>query len=66
MCTCCMGGGSVSIRGRTVKVASAKPPPGPVLGLSATTTLYSATGLSGSAHHITMVSSWQPLTIDNG
>ena len=65
MCACYMGG-FVSMRGRTVKVASAKPPPGPVLGLSATTTLYSATGLSGSAHHITMVSSWQPLIFGNG
>ena len=45
--------------GRMYNVESAKPPPGPVLGLSATATLYSTTGLFWSAHHITMVSSWQ-------
>ena len=41
--------------GRMCNVESAKPPPGPVLGLSATATLYSTTGLFWSAHHITMV-----------
>ena len=41
--------------GRMCNVESAKPPPGPVLGLSATATLYSTTGLFWSAHHTCML-----------